>query len=129
MALKSKTLQKSALLWKSTVNSMQIVESFGKNVFVGERMVGYIDREGIFINRQKFADITPEGEISFGAKRDLTFWGDIRELLTVNENTFTVDISDHFFTYKNILTKTLYNLHTIYRVFPQKDRLLQSFQP
>ena len=48
---------------------MQIVESFGKNVFVGERMVGYIDREGIFINRQKFADITPEGEISFGQKK------------------------------------------------------------
>ena len=48
---------------------MQIVESFGKNVFVGERMVGYIDREGIFINRQKFADITPDGEISFGEKK------------------------------------------------------------
>lgn len=43
---------------------MQIVESFGKNVFVGKQMVGYIDREGIFINRQKFADITPDGIIS-----------------------------------------------------------------
>ena len=48
---------------------MQIVESFGKNVFVGEKMVGYIDRQGIFINRQKFADITPEGEISLGTKK------------------------------------------------------------
>ena len=48
---------------------MQLVDSFGKNVFVGERMVGYIDREGIFINRQKFADITPDGEISFGQKK------------------------------------------------------------
>ena len=48
---------------------MQIVESFGKNVFVGEKMVGYIDRQGIFINRQKFADITPEGEIFFGTKK------------------------------------------------------------
>ena len=44
---------------------MQIVESFGKNVFVGKQMVGYIDREGIFINRHKFADITPDGEISY----------------------------------------------------------------
>ena len=41
---------------------MQIVESFGKNVFVGERMVGYIDREGIFINRQELGDNTREGE-------------------------------------------------------------------
>ncbi|MBR4212156.1 MAG: ornithine carbamoyltransferase, partial [Oscillibacter sp.] len=41
--IRLKTLQKSVLLWKNTVNSMQIVESFGKNVFVGEKMVGYID--------------------------------------------------------------------------------------
>ncbi|NLB48251.1 MAG: hypothetical protein GX813_00110 [Erysipelotrichia bacterium] len=42
---------------------MQIVESYGKNVFVGKQMVGYIAREGIFINRQKFADLTPDGDI------------------------------------------------------------------
>ena len=48
---------------------MQIVESFGKNVFVGKQMIGYIDREGIFINRQKFADITPDGEISYNGQK------------------------------------------------------------
>jgi hypothetical protein len=48
---------------------MQIVESFGKNVFVGDQMVGYIDRAGIFINRQKFADITPDGEISYNKQK------------------------------------------------------------
>ena len=48
---------------------MQIVESFGKNVFVGKQMIGYIDRQGIFINRQKFADITPEGVISYNQQK------------------------------------------------------------
>lgn len=48
---------------------MQIVESFGKNVFVGDQMVGYIDRQGIFINRVKFADITPEGVISYNNQK------------------------------------------------------------
>ena len=48
---------------------MQIVECFGKNVFVGKQMVGYIDREGIFINRKKFADITPDVEISLEGKQ------------------------------------------------------------
>ena len=48
---------------------MQIVESFGKNVFVGKQMIGYIDREGIFINRQKFADITSDGEISLNNQK------------------------------------------------------------
>jgi hypothetical protein len=42
---------------------MQIVECYGKNVFVGKTMVGYIARKGIFINRQKFADLTPDGDI------------------------------------------------------------------
>ena len=44
---------------------MQIVECFGKNVFVGKQMIGYIDREGIFINRQKFAVVSPNGIISY----------------------------------------------------------------
>lgn len=42
---------------------MQIVECYGKNVFVDKQMVGYIAREGIFINRQKFADLTSNGDI------------------------------------------------------------------
>ena len=28
-------------------------------------MIGYIDREGIFINRQKFAVVSPDGIISY----------------------------------------------------------------
>ena len=48
---------------------MQIVECFGKNVFVGKQMVGYIDREGIFINRKKFADVSPDGEISLNNQK------------------------------------------------------------
>ena len=48
---------------------MQIVECFGKNVFVGKQMIGYIDREGIFINRRKFADITPDGIISYNQQK------------------------------------------------------------
>ena len=98
MALKSKTLQKSVLLWKNTVNSMQIVESFGKNVFVGEKMVGYIDREGIFINRQKFADITPEGEISFGAKK-LGYVDDDGYIIIKDKEVGYIDNDNNFVFY------------------------------
>ena len=44
---------------------MQIVECFGKNVFVGKQMIGYIDRDGIFINRPKFAVVSPDGIITY----------------------------------------------------------------
>ena len=48
---------------------MQIVECFGKNVFVGKQMIGYIDREGIFINRQKFAVVSPDGIITYNEQK------------------------------------------------------------
>ena len=98
MVLKSKTLQKSVLLRSKLVNSMQIVESFGKNVFVGERMVGYIDREGIFINRQKFADITPEGEISFGAKK-LGYVDDDGYIIIKDKEVGYIDNDNNFVFY------------------------------
>ena len=77
---------------------MQIVESFGKNVFVGERMVGYIDRQGIFINRQKFADITPEGEISFGIKK-LGYVDDDGYIIIKDKEVGYIDNDNNFVFY------------------------------
>jgi hypothetical protein len=77
---------------------MQIVESFGKNVFVGEKMVGYIDREGIFINRQKFADITPEGEISFGNKK-LGYVDDDGYIIIKDKEVGYIDNNNNFVFY------------------------------
>ena len=85
-------------MWKNTVDSMQIVESFGKNVFVGEKMVGYIDREGIFINRQKFADITPEGEISFGTKK-LGYVDDDGYIIIKDKEVGYIDNNNNFVFY------------------------------
>ena len=48
---------------------MQIVECFGKNVYVGKQMIGYIDREGIFINRQNFAVVSPDGIITYNEQK------------------------------------------------------------
>ena len=77
---------------------MQIVESFGKNVFVGEKMVGYIDRQGIFINRQKFADITPEGEIFFGTKK-LGYVDEDGYIIIKNKEVGYIDNDNNFVFY------------------------------
>lgn len=47
---------------------MHIVNSFGKNIFIENKQIGYIDRKGLFINGHKFADVTEDGNISFGDK-------------------------------------------------------------
>lgn len=43
---------------------MLIIESFGKNIYIGDDLVGYLDDNALFINKHKFADITDDGKIS-----------------------------------------------------------------
>lgn len=42
-----------------------IVDSFGKNIYIGDNLVGYIGRNVLFINGKKFADITDDGIIKY----------------------------------------------------------------
>ncbi|MFA7222183.1 MAG: hypothetical protein WC148_01445 [Bacilli bacterium] len=43
---------------------MLVLDSYGKNVYIGEELVGYIDRYGnMFINGKKFAFLTEDGKI------------------------------------------------------------------
>ena len=77
---------------------MQIVECFGKNVFVGKQMIGYIDREGIFIDRQKFADITPEGVISFN-KQEIGFVDDDGYIIIKGKEAGYIDTDNNFVFY------------------------------
>ena len=78
---------------------MQIVESFGKNVFVGEQMVGYIDREGIFINRKKFADITPDGLISLNGQQ-VGYVDEDGYIFIKNKEVGYIDNNNNFVFYK-----------------------------
>ena len=77
---------------------MQIVECFGKNVFVGKQMIGYIDREGIFINRQKCADITPEGVISYN-KQEIGFVDDDGYIIIKGKEAGYIDTDNNFVFY------------------------------
>ena len=47
---------------------MLIIDSFGHNIYVGDQLVGYIKDNALFMSGRKFADITDDGEISFGEK-------------------------------------------------------------
>ena len=48
---------------------MLIIDSFGKNVYIDEELVGYIDDNVIYIKGRKFAEITDEGEIFFPPRK------------------------------------------------------------
>ena len=77
---------------------MQIVESFGKNVFVGKQMIGYIDREGIFINRQKFADVTSDGIISYN-QQEIGYVDDDSYIIVKGKEVGYIDTDNNFVFY------------------------------
>ena len=47
---------------------MLIIDCFGHNIYIGDQIVGYIKDNLLYVSGHKFADITDEGEISFGDK-------------------------------------------------------------
>ena len=77
---------------------MQIVECFGKNVYVRKQMIGYIDREGIFINRQKFADITPDGVISYN-KQQIGYVDEDGYIMIKGKEAGYIDTNNNFVFY------------------------------
>ena len=78
---------------------MHIVNSFGKNIFIETKQVGYIDRKGLFINGRKFADITEDGEISFGEKH-LGYVDDEGYIIINDSEVGYVDLENNFIFYK-----------------------------
>ena len=48
---------------------MLIIDSFGKNIYIDEKLVRYIGENVLYINGRKFAEISDEGEISFPPKK------------------------------------------------------------
>ena len=48
---------------------MLIIDSFGRNIYIDEKLVGYIGENVLYINGQKFAEITDEGEIYFPPRK------------------------------------------------------------
>ena len=77
---------------------MQIVECFGKNVFVGKQMIGYIDREGIFINRQKFAVVSPDGIISYN-DQEIGYVDDDGYIIIKGKEAGYIDTDNNFVFY------------------------------
>ena len=47
---------------------MLIIDSFGRNIYIDDQLVGYIGENVLYINGHKFAEITDEGEIYFPPK-------------------------------------------------------------
>lgn len=83
---------------------MLILNSYGKNIYLDEDLIGYISREGLYMNGKKFADITDEGIISVQNKK-VGYIDDEGSIIINNNEVGYVDGDNNFVFYKSFVYK------------------------
>lgn len=83
---------------------MEIVNSFGKSIIVNNQRIGYISRDGLFVSGRKFADISEEGEISFGNSMK-AYVEETGEIICKGQEVGYVDLDNNFVFYTINLAK------------------------
>lgn len=76
-----------------------IVDSFGKNIYVHEELVGYIGRNILYIGGKKFADISDEGVISYD-DIEIGYVDEDGSIIVKDEEVGYVDPDNNFVFYK-----------------------------
>lgn len=82
---------------------MLIIDSFGKNVYLSDKLVGYIGENVIYINGNKFADLSDDGVISYGPKK-IGYVDDDGSIIVNGEEAGYIDPNNNFRFY-TIVTK------------------------
>ena len=85
------------LMWER--NNMLIIDCFGHNIYIGDNLVGYIRDNVLYVSGRKFADITDEGEISFGDKY-LGYVDDDGEIIIHGKEVGYINENNDFVFYK-----------------------------
>ena len=80
---------------------MLVVDSFGKNVYIGDNLVGYIGQNTIFISGRKFADLSDDGIISYGENK-IGYVDDCNSIIVRNEEVGYIDDQNNFVFYSGI---------------------------
>ena len=80
---------------------MLIIDCYGRNIYIDNELVGYINRNELIISGRKFADITDEGVISFGQKQ-LGYVDDDGSIIINDKEVGYIDGENNFVFYKSL---------------------------
>ncbi len=83
------------------ISNMLVIDSFGKNIYIDEDLVGYIGENYLFIKGKKFASITDDGIISFGEKK-IGYVDDDQSIIINNKEVGYIDGDGNFVFYKSL---------------------------
>ena len=79
-----------------------IIDSFNKNIYIEDELVGYIGRNILFINGHKFADISDDGVISYGDVK-IGYVDDDNSIIVKDKEVGYIDSDNNFRFYKAIM--------------------------
>ena len=80
---------------------MLIIDSFGKNIIVGDDIIGYLDNNIMYVSSRKFAEITDDGIISFGEKK-IGYVDDDGSIYINGREVGYIDEDNNFVFYKSM---------------------------
>lgn len=80
---------------------MLIIDCFGHNIYIGDTLVGYIKDNLLYVGGRKFADITDDGEISFGDKY-LGYVDDDGSIIIHDKEVGYINENNDFVFYKSL---------------------------
>ena len=80
---------------------MLIISIFGKNIYIGDKCVGYIDENVLLISQRKFADITDDGIISIQNK-EIGYVDEDGSIIVNNREVGYIDNDGNFIFHKSL---------------------------
>ena len=80
---------------------MLIIDSFGKDIYVGDVRVGYIGDNELFMGKRKFADITDNGVLSF-ENQEIGYIEDDGSIIIRDKEVGYIDEKQNFVFYKRL---------------------------
>ena len=79
---------------------MLIIDCFGHNIYVDDRLIGYIQENELIISGRKFADITDDGVISFNQK-EIGYIDDDGSIIIKEKEVCYINGNNDFVFYKS----------------------------
>lgn len=83
---------------------MLIIDSFGKNIYINDKLVGYIGQNVLYINGCKFAEISDDGTISFNNK-EIGYIDDDGSIIIHSKEVGYIDGENNFVFNKTLLKR------------------------
>lgn len=78
---------------------MLVVDSFGKNIYMDEELIGYIGPNVLYIKGNKFADLSDDGIICYG-KLKIGYIDDDNSIIVKDKEVGYIDANGNFVFYK-----------------------------